>query len=159
MQKILIVIDMQNDFVTGSLGSEAAQVAAKNIAAHINEYDTVIFTRDTHGPDYLDTLEGKFLPVPHCIKDTEGWEIIPELVVFSASQEERYPYIADYLIQNNIPFDAINEDVLTEKRKPTRKLYYNILLDDRAGLGSAYTALDMLYSKLEAEGELKTWRT
>ena len=47
MQKILIVIDMQNDFVTGSLGSEAAQVAAKNIAAHINEYDTVIFTRDT----------------------------------------------------------------------------------------------------------------
>ena len=80
MQKILIVIDMQNDFVTGSLGSEAAQVAAKNIAAHINEYDTVIFTRDTHGPDYLDTLEGKFLPVPHCIKDTEGWEIIPELV-------------------------------------------------------------------------------
>lgn len=50
MQKILIVIDMQNDFVTGSLGSEAAQVAAKNIAAHINEYDTVIFTRDTHGP-------------------------------------------------------------------------------------------------------------
>lgn len=80
IQKILIVIDMQNDFVTGSLGSEAAQVAAKNIAAHINEYDTVIFTRDTHGPDYLDTLEGKFLPVPHCIKDTEGWEIIPELV-------------------------------------------------------------------------------
>lgn len=69
MQKILIVIDMQNDFVTGSLGSEAAQVAAKNIAAHINEYDTVIFTRDTHGPDYLDTLEGKFLPVPHWIKD------------------------------------------------------------------------------------------
>lgn len=57
MQKILIVIDMQNDFVTGPLGSEAAQVAAKNIAAHINEYDTVIFTRDTHGPDYLDTLE------------------------------------------------------------------------------------------------------
>lgn len=80
MQKILIVVDMQNDFVTGSLGSEAAQVAAKNIAAHINEYDTVIFTRDTHGPDYLETLEGKFLPVPHCIKDTEGWEIIPELV-------------------------------------------------------------------------------
>lgn len=48
MQKILIVIDMQNDFVTGPLGSKAAQVAA-----HINEYDTVIFTRDTHGPDHL----------------------------------------------------------------------------------------------------------
>ena len=59
----------------------------------------------------------------------------------------------------NDPFLDINEDVLTEKRKPTRKLYYNILLDDRAGLSSAYTALDMLYSKLRAEGELKTWRT
>lgn len=79
-------------------------------------------------------------------------------MVFSASQEERYPYIADYLNQNNIPFDAINEDVLIEKRKPTRKLYYNILLDDRAGLGSAYAALDMLYNRLEAKGELKTWR-
>lgn len=92
MQKILIVIDMQNDFVTGSLGSEAAQVAAKNIAAHINEYDTVIFTRDTHGPDYLDTLEGKFLPVPHCIKDTEGWEIgkalgIPDEFIFKAPED------------------------------------------------------------------------
>lgn len=86
------------------------------------------------------------------------WQPYAKLVVFSASQEERYPYIADYLNQNNIPFDAINEDVLTEKRKPTRKLYYNILLDDRAGLGSAYTALDMLYNRLEAKGELKTWR-
>lgn len=86
------------------------------------------------------------------------WQPYAKLVVFSASQEERYPYIADYLNQNDIPFDAINEDVLIEKRKPTRKLYYNILLDDRAGLGSAYEALDMLYNRLEAKGELKTWR-
>lgn len=94
MQKILIVIDMQNDFVTGPLGSEAAQVAAKNIAAHINEYDTVIFTRDTHGPDYLDTLEGKFLPIPHCIKDTEGWEVISELVINEVSKVKNL-YVVD----------------------------------------------------------------
>lgn len=82
MQKILIVVDMQNDFVTGPLGSEAAQVAAKNIAAHINEYDTVIFTRDTHGPDYLDTLEGKFLPVPHFIEDSgeQYMEFFPQYI-------------------------------------------------------------------------------
>lgn len=60
MQKILIVVDMQNDFVTGPLGSEAAQVAAKNIAAHINEYDTVIFTRDTHGLDITQRAIGRY---------------------------------------------------------------------------------------------------
>lgn len=86
------------------------------------------------------------------------WQPYAKLVVFSASPEERYPYITDYLNRRAIPFDAINEDVLIEKRKPTRKLYYNILLDDRAGLGSAYMALDMLYDRLEAKGELKTWR-
>lgn len=108
MKKVLIVVDMQNDFVTGSLGSEAAQMAAKNIAEHINEYDTVIFTRDTHGSDYLDTLEGKLLPVPHCIKDTEGWEIIPELIngVFNVKNL----YVVDKntfgtFIWENIPVD------------------------------------------------------
>lgn len=86
------------------------------------------------------------------------WQPYAKLVVFSASQEERYPYIADYLNQN-ILIDSIKRNVvLIEKRKPTRKLYYNILLDDRAGLGSAYAALDMLYNRLEAKGELKTWR-
>lgn len=96
--------------------------------------------------------------IGNLIEMLRKWQPYAKLVVFSASQEERYPYIADYLNQNNIPFDAINEDVLIEKRKPTRKLYYNILLDDRAGLGSAYAALDMLYNRLEAKGELKTWR-
>lgn len=88
MQKILIVVDMQNDFVTGPLGSEAAQVAAKNIAEHLLEYDRVIFTRDTHDDDYLDTLEGKFLPVPHCIEGSEGHEVIPELMNIRSWHQE-----------------------------------------------------------------------
>lgn len=81
--KFLIVVDVQNDFVTGSLGSEAAQQVVNNIvkrtemAKNLNE--TVIFTRDTHYNNYFDTLEGKKLPVQHCIKDTSGWCIIPEL--------------------------------------------------------------------------------
>ena len=88
MKKLLIVIDMQNDFVTGVLGSEDTQMAAKNIAEHIGEYDRVIFTRDTHNEDYLDTLEGKFLPIPHCIHDTYGHEIIPELANIKSENQE-----------------------------------------------------------------------
>lgn len=88
MQKLLIVIDMQNDFVTGVLGSEEAQIAAKKIAKHIGEYDRVIFTRDTHDENYLNTLEGKFLPVPHCIEDSYGHEIIPELKNIKSENQE-----------------------------------------------------------------------
>ena len=57
-----------------------------------------------------------------------------------------------------VDFDAINEDVLSRKGEPTRKIYYNIFLDDRAGLNSTYIALEKLYNKFEARGELKTWR-
>lgn len=81
--KLLIVIDMQNDFVTGSLGSKEAQAIVPKVQEKIKEYknrgDRVIFTRDTHGANYLDTAEGRKLPVKHCIKDTEGWQIVPEL--------------------------------------------------------------------------------
>ncbi len=77
--KTLIVIDMQNDFIDGALGSSDAQAIVENVKAKIEEYlergDKVIFTRDTHGEDYLSTHEGKLLPVPHCIKDTRGWQI------------------------------------------------------------------------------------
>lgn len=83
MSKVLIVIDMQNDFVTGSLGSRDAQAILPKVQAKIKEYadrgDRVIFTRDTHGENYLDTPEGKKLPVKHCIKGTEGWQVAPGL--------------------------------------------------------------------------------
>lgn len=90
MKKILIVIDMQNDFVTGVLGSEAAQTATKNIADHIKDYDMVVFTRDTHDDDYLNTLEGKYLPVQHCVKNTEGWDIVPELTDAASAIKNLY---------------------------------------------------------------------
>jgi len=76
----LIVVDMQKDFVSGSLGTpEAKKIVApvrEKILAH---QGPVLFTRDTHPEWYLDTQEGKHLPVPHCIYKTENWEIIPEL--------------------------------------------------------------------------------
>ena len=83
MKKILIVIDMQNDFIDGALGTEEAQAIVPNVKKKIEEYkargDVVLFTRDTHYDDYLETNEGKHLPVKHCIKDTSGWQISDEL--------------------------------------------------------------------------------
>ncbi|MBR3509119.1 MAG: cysteine hydrolase [Lachnospiraceae bacterium] len=80
MKKYLIVVDMQNDFVTGCLGSKEAQAIVPEMVKYVENFDgTVIFTKDTHGENYMETQEGKKLPVPHCIKNTEGWEIIPEL--------------------------------------------------------------------------------
>lgn len=77
MKKILAVIDMQNDFVDGALGSPAAQaiVPAVCAAAADPQYDAVFATLDTHTPRYAETLEGKKLPVPHCIRGTSGWQL------------------------------------------------------------------------------------
>ena len=79
MKKVLIVVDMQNDFIDGALGSKEAVSIVPNVRKKIEEYekngDEIIFTRDTHGENYMDTQEGRNLPVPHCIEGTPGWEI------------------------------------------------------------------------------------
>jgi len=77
MRKILVVIDMQNDFIDGSLGTKEAVEILPRVIKKIKEYkrQDVFATRDTHGEDYLKTLEGKHLPVPHCVKDTYGWQL------------------------------------------------------------------------------------
>lgn len=81
MKKILVVVDMQNDFIDGALGTREAEAILENVAAKIKEYpqDCIYATRDTHGSDYLKTSEGKYLPVEHCIKGTYGWEIRREI--------------------------------------------------------------------------------
>ena len=81
--KYLIVVDMQNDFTTGSLGSAHAAAIIPAVVEKVKSFSgKVIFTRDTHGEDYLQTQEGKKLPVVHCIKDTNGWQICDELLLF-----------------------------------------------------------------------------
>ena len=79
MKKLLVVVDYQNDFVTGSLGFENAKELDELIAKRIQEYkdngDQVIYTFDTHYEDYLDTVEGKHLPVKHCLKDSDGHKL------------------------------------------------------------------------------------
>ena len=78
--KILVVVDMQNDFIDGALGSAEAVAIVPYVKEVIENFDgKVLFTRDTHFENYMDTQEGKNLPVPHCIKDTEGWQIRSEL--------------------------------------------------------------------------------
>lgn len=77
---VLLVIDMQTDFVNGALGSVDAQAIVPYVEARVAGFDgTVFYTRDTHGADYLSTAEGGKLPVPHCIQGTPGWELIPTL--------------------------------------------------------------------------------
>lgn len=76
MKKILVVVDMQRDFVDGALGTNEAVAIVDNVVNKIENFDgDIIVTYDTHSEDYMQTQEGKNLPVPHCIKGTDGWEL------------------------------------------------------------------------------------
>ena len=83
MNRLLVVVDYQNDFVDGALGFKGAELISHNIAELIKEFrnkgDEVVFTYDTHDEDYLNTVEGKNLPVPHCFKGSDGWQLYPEI--------------------------------------------------------------------------------
>lgn len=95
--KYLIVVDMQNDFITGTLGSEQAKGIVSNVVKKVKTFKgRVIFTRDTHYDEYMQTQEGKNLPIEHCIKDTDGWQICDELK----------PYVNE--VVDKITFGSIN---------------------------------------------------
>ena len=83
MKKVLVVVDMQNDFIDGALGSPEAEAVVGNVVAKINEYKAagckIYVTRDTHHTDYMNTREGRFLPVPHCIINSDGWQLNKEI--------------------------------------------------------------------------------
>ena len=79
-RKYLVVVDMQKDFVNKALGTKEAEIILPAVVEKVHNFDgEVIFTRDTHFEDYLSTSEGKLLPVEHCIKGTDGWQIVDEL--------------------------------------------------------------------------------
>lgn len=88
--KLLVVVDMQNDFVSGALGTrEAADIVpyvVGKVVEAVNAGETVVFTQDTHNQDYLNTQEGRNLPVPHCVKGTEGWQIISQLQEYTVGR-------------------------------------------------------------------------
>lgn len=113
MKKLLIVVDMQNDFVSGSLGTTEAQqivpAVVKKVKTYLEAGDEVVFTRDTHTADYLHTQEGRKLPVEHCIQGTPGWEIIRELQPFPGKVFDKPTFgslsLAEYVVKED--FDTI----------------------------------------------------
>lgn len=98
--KYLIVVDMQNDFISGSLGSGLARSIVPNVKKLIESFDgTVIFTADTHGENYLRTQEGKRLPVVHCVKGTRGHSVCDELKTYAETIVEKPTFGSFELIE------------------------------------------------------------
>ena len=95
MKKILVVVDMQKDFVDGALGTKEAAAVVPAVVQKIRSFDGEIFvTLDTHFADYLQTAEGAKLPVPHCIRNTDGWR--PDDAVAAALKEKDYTTVEKY---------------------------------------------------------------
>lgn len=123
--KVLVVIDMQNDFIDGALGSPEARAVVPNVVAKIKECAedrryVIFYTRDTHYEDYMSTSEGRHLPVPHCILGTDGWQVNADVMAASEGAtfvdvQNKYTFgmqdIADLI--NTIPdvCDVENYDV------------------------------------------------
>lgn len=101
---VLVVVDLQNDFIDGALGNDDNDQIVKPIENLIENFDgEVIFTRDTHHEDYLDTLEGKNLPIKHCIKNSPGWEIRIDTKGYKVFDKESFGSydLVDYLKELN----------------------------------------------------------
>jgi nicotinamidase-related amidase len=86
----LVIIDVQNDFVTGALGTkEAVEMLPRFLKKAKSFKGEIVFTMDTHEKNYLDTKEGRLLPVPHCIRGSEGWELVPELKALAGERHSK----------------------------------------------------------------------
>ena len=116
MNQVYIIVDMQNDFIDGALGTAEAPAIIPRIeallqAAKKDESNTTdfIFTQDTHTEDYLDTQEGRKLPIPHCIRDTKGWQICKALLPYSlfATVLEKPAFASTDLVEETAPYDRI----------------------------------------------------
>ena len=116
--KVLVIVDMQNDFTTGVLGNEQCVAAIPQVVSVLKEntYDHIFVTRDTHGLDYLSSQEGQKLPVPHCVSGTLGWELVPEL------KEALAPFSRDNIVTilDKMTFGSIDLAVML------RSLYNHI---------------------------------
>lgn len=159
--KILVVVDMQNDFIDGALGSPEAVAIVPYVKSLIESFDgKVYFTRDTHTENYMDTQEGKNLPVPHCIKGTQGWQIRDELdslrktqaidkVTFGSS--ELVNVLSDEKDVESITFIGLCTDICVISNVMITKAYFPeipLIVDAKACAGvtpeSHKTALDAM---------------
>lgn len=111
--KALIVVDMQNDFVSGSLGSDEARAVVpfvkEEIEKRLKESYKLFFTRDTHGEDYLKTREGINLPVVHCLSKSEGWEVVEELKTFLPLSKQAEKDNFGYLLWKKALGESVQE--------------------------------------------------
>lgn len=115
MRKLLIVVDMQNDFIDGALANEDAQYIIYPIVRLIREWDgDIVFTRDTHGKEYMDTQEGKYLPIPHCSYLTDGWMVNDRLVDAAAENKKCYYSFVDKPTFGMLGWDKFLTDETTE---------------------------------------------
>lgn len=103
MKKLLVVVDMQNDFIDGALGSPQATAIVPYVTTKVRQAldagDEVVFTMDTHLPTYLSTQEGQHLPVLHCVKGTFGWQLYPSLQPYAKKVFEKPGFGSEELIQ------------------------------------------------------------
>lgn len=146
MKKALIIIDMQLDFINGPLGSPQAQAIVPIVKSLIEkqDYDCLIFTRDTHFDDYINTQEGKLLPIPHCLFETDGWQIHPDLNTENASILNKYSFgydswndmFNDYdeitLVGLCTDICVISNAIILKAKYPETKI--NIIKDATAGV-------------------------
>ncbi|MBU5425474.1 cysteine hydrolase [Tissierella pigra] len=111
MNKVLLVVDMQNDFIDGSLGTKEAVSIVPNVVQKIKEFEgKIIYTRDTHQGDYLSTQEGRNLPIEHCIEGTLGWEIHKDIQEIISPQN---------VIYNKVTFGS--KDLILELEEMNKK--------------------------------------
>ena len=116
--KILCLIDLQNDFIDGSLGSAEAHAIVPRVVEKLNNIDMtdtlVLFTKDTHYDDYLDTFEGKRLPVKHCIENTPGWSINKEISSVADNMEGALVYSSKTIKHSRIYKNTFGSDDLRD---------------------------------------------
>ena len=174
--KILVVVDLQNDFVTGALGTQEAQAIVPRVCEKIRNFPgPVYYTQDTHGEDYLSTAEGRKLPVPHCIKGSEGWQLHPEIAGRLTEEPIDKPSFGSVLlpdilqgIQNEEPIESITlvglcTDICVISNAMILKAYFPeipILVDASCCAGvtpqshaNALEAMKMCQIEIEGEGE------
>lgn len=173
MKRCLIVVDYQNDFVSGSLGFDKARELEKPIADKIREYrsrrDDIIFTLDTHGEDYLQTREGRFLPVEHCIKGSDGHCLYGEVARAADENDiyfEKNTYGSDalyeYLKKNEYEsielcgvvsnICVLSNAVLAKTAQPETEIYADALCTasgDDALNGAALSVMDSLQIEIK----------
>ena len=117
MRKILIVVDMQNDFIDGALGTAEAVAIVENVKSKIKEYaaEDVFATMYTHSPEYLQTQEGRNLPIEHCIKGTDGWQIRPDIAeLLRGAKIYEKPTFGSVALAEDIAEIAKNEEIEIE---------------------------------------------